>query len=87
MSAEMNTDLRLTRTIAAFDEANAHDPRQEQDEDGQSVAYELLYARRMSDMLHHFCPQASEALQLAARSQHIERWMLPRELYPLDRTG
>ena len=37
----------------------------------------------MSDMLHHFCPQASEALQLAARSQHIERWMLPRELYPL----
>ena len=26
MSAEMNTDLRLTRTIAAFDEANAHDP-------------------------------------------------------------
>ena len=87
MSAEMNTDLRLTRTIAAFDEANAHDPRQEQNEDGQTVAYELLYARRMSDMLQHFCPQASEALQLAARSQHIERWMLPRELYPLDRTG
>lgn len=87
MSAEMNTDLCFSRTIAAFDQANAHDPREEPDDNGNAVAYELLYARRMSDMLQHFCPQASEALQLAARSQHIERWMLPRELYPLDRKG
>lgn len=87
MSAEMNTDLRFKRTIAAFDQANAHDPRQESDENGQTVAYEVLYASRMSRMLQAFCPQASEALQLAARSQHIERWSLPRDHYSLDRKG
>nr|WP_321241987.1 DUF4202 domain-containing protein [uncultured Tolumonas sp.] len=87
MSAEMNTDLRFTRTLAAFDEANSHDPRQELDENGVAVAYEVLYARRMSQMLQSFCPQASEALKLAAHSQHIERWTLPRELYSLDRKG
>lgn len=87
MSAEMISDLRFTRTIAAFDQANANDPRQEQDESGIPVAYEVLYARRMSDALLRFCPQASEALQLAARSQHIERWLLPRDHYPMDRKG
>ncbi|NCB60830.1 MAG: DUF4202 domain-containing protein, partial [Gammaproteobacteria bacterium] len=87
MSAEMISDLRFTRTIAAFDQANANDPRQEPDENGIPVAYEVLYARRMSDALLRFCPQASEALQLAARSQHIERWLLPRDHYPMDRKG
>ena len=87
MSAEMTSDLRFIRTMAAFDQANANDPRQEPDEQGMLVAYEVLYARRMSNSLSHFCPQASEALQLAARSQHIERWLLPRDLYPMDRKG
>ncbi len=87
MSAEINTDLRFKRTIAAFDQANAHDPRQESDENGQTVACEVLYASRMSRMMQAFCPHASEALQLAARSQHIERWILPRDQYSLDRKG
>lgn len=87
MSAEISPDLRFTRTLAAFDEANSHDPRQELDENGVAVAYEVLYARRMSQMLQRFFPQASEALQLAAHSQHIERWTLPRELYSFDRKG
>jgi len=87
MSAEMNPDLRLHRTLAAFDQVNSLDPRQDRDDDGANVAYEVLYARRMSDTLQYFCPHASEALQLAARSQHIERWGLPRESYPMDRTG
>lgn len=87
MSAEMSMNTRLTQTLAAFDAANACDPRQVDDGNGNTVAYELLYARRMSDTLQQFCPQASEVLQLAARSQHIERWMLPRDLYPLGRSG
>ena len=87
MSVEMESELRFNRTIAAFDEANTHDPRKVPDDAGNRVAYELLYAQRMSDMLHHFYPQASEALKLAARSQHIERWLLPRDHYPMDRKG
>src|SRR5690606_12781295 len=42
---------------------------------------------RMTETLNNFCPEASEALQLAARSQHIQRWAIPREDFPMDRKG
>src|SRR5690606_33808005 len=32
-------------------------------------------------------PEASEPLQLAARSQHLCRWEIPRESYPAGRAG
>lgn len=78
---------RFQRTIAAFDAANSEDPHVEQDENGQTVPKELLYARRMSKVLQDFCPDASEALQLTARCQHIQRWKIPRDTYPMDRKG
>ncbi|MEL6945572.1 MAG: DUF4202 domain-containing protein, partial [Bacteroidota bacterium] len=46
-----------------------------------------LYAQRMTERLNKFLPTASEALQLAARSQHICRWEIPRADYPLGRKG
>ena len=73
--------------IAAIDACNAEDPRQDQDEQGRSVPYELLYSQRMSQELARFAPQASEALQLAARAQHLERWKIARSEYSMDRTG
>ncbi len=79
--------LRLARTLAAIDAVHAQDPRHTQDDAGQPIAYELLYARRLSDTLATFAPGASEALQLALRAQHLERWSLPRESYPMDRPG
>src|SRR5438105_4176918 len=33
------------------------------------------------------CPNASEELRLAARSQHLCRWMIPRDSYPRTRPG
>src|SRR6185436_4112157 len=48
---------------------------------------ELLYAQRMSIKLDQVKPDASEELKLAARSQHIGRWEIPRSSYPIDRTG
>jgi hypothetical protein len=63
--------------IARFDAANAKDP------DGE----ELVYAQRMSEWLEKLAPDASEALKLAARSQHIRRWEIPRNRYPMDRAG
>ena len=33
------------------------------------------------------CPAASEELRLAARCQHLCRWMVPRESYPMTRAG
>ena len=41
----------------------------------------------MTDWLEKLYPQASEALHLAARAQHIRRWEVPRSGYPMDRAG
>lgn len=76
----------LKNTIAAFDKENANDPHSESWE-GEAYPKELLYGQRMSDILSEFAPNASEALQLAARSQHIRRWEIPREAYPEGRKG
>ena len=38
-------------------------------------------------MLARIDPDASEALRLAARCQHIERWKIPRAEYPMTRAG
>lgn len=78
---------RFTRTLHAFDAANRADPRQEVDEHGAAHPGEWLYGQRMSTELARFSPQASEALQLAARAQHLERWSIARDSFPLDRTG
>ena len=69
-----------------FDAANACDPHDELS-DGQSVPRELLYARRMTAWLERVEPDASEALRLAARAQHIRRWEIPRGSYPMTRAG
>ena len=41
----------------------------------------------MTDQLSRYAPDASEALRLAARCQHIRRWTIPREQFPLGRVG
>jgi hypothetical protein len=77
---------RFERAVALLDAANAEDPRTD-DDGGQVVPRELLYARRMSEMLERYAPEASEAVKLAARAQHVQRWKTPREAYPMDRAG
>jgi hypothetical protein len=77
---------RFTKAIQCFDAAHAEDPQKEV-VDGVSYPKELLYAQRMTAWLGRFAPDASEALRLAARCQHIRRWMIPRQDYPMDRRG
>src|SRR5688572_13429263 len=77
---------RLTNTLAAFDAANREDPHHEI-VGGKPVPKEWIYAQRMTQRLHQFCQSPSEALQLAARSQHICRWKIPRSDYPMDKQG
>jgi hypothetical protein len=38
-------------------------------------------------MLDRFAPEASEAVRLAVRSQHIRRWEIPRDSYPRTPEG
>jgi hypothetical protein len=73
---------RFKLAIALFDAANAEDPNQDE---GQPK--ELLYARRMTDMIGRFAPAASEVAQLAVRAQHIRRWTVPRSNYPMTKPG
>ncbi len=80
-----NTE-RFKLAQAKFDAANADDPNQETFE-GKSYPKELLYAQRMTAMLERFAPDAAEAVQLAVRCQHICRWQIPRNTYPMDVDG
>ncbi|MFT5473947.1 MAG: hypothetical protein ACI856_002281 [Kiritimatiellia bacterium] len=70
--------------FAAIDAANAEDPNREGDD---GVPKALRYAERMTMALGALCPAASETLKLAARAQHIRRWVIPRATYPEGRQG
>jgi hypothetical protein len=77
---------RFAAATAAFDAANAEDPHRERDA-GVAHPKELLYARRMSEMLERFAPDAPEVVRLAVRCQHIRRWEIPRDSYPRTPEG
>jgi hypothetical protein len=79
-------DPKFENTIVDIDLLNAKDPNLEIDK-GKLIPKELLYSKRMTDMLALFCPEASEILKIAIRAQHIQRWTSPRENYPMDRKG
>ncbi len=80
------TQQRYQAAIAAFDKANAEDPNKEVFE-GNTYPKELLYAQRMTDMQERYAPDASEAVKLACRAQHIQRWKSARSSFPMDRQG
>ncbi|MCG8306146.1 MAG: DUF4202 domain-containing protein [Cytophagales bacterium] len=77
---------KFDQAIQLFDEYNSRDPKSTQIE-GKRIPENLLYGRRMTERLLDFEPDASEHLRLAARSQHIGRWEIPRKNYPMDRKG
>jgi len=68
---------RLSKAFAAIDAANSAAPTLE---NGQPAA--LLYGHRMTAEVAPLFPAASDILKIAARGQHIERWLLPRTDYP-----
>lgn len=80
------TKARFDNTIAAIDAINSQDPNKITI-NGTQYPKELLYSKRLTEMLHRYQPNASEALQLAARAQHIERWVMPRSDYPMTKPG
>lgn len=77
---------RFAAAIRRFDQENAKDPNREVVE-GQEHPRELIYAQWLTDWVLKLCPNASEALRLAARCQHLCRWMVARDTYPMTRSG
>ena len=71
---------------AWIDAENAQDPNSEIYQ-SNSYPKELLYSNRMYERLMDFYPKASEEVQIASKAQHICRWKMPRESYPMDRVG
>src|SRR5205814_1765437 len=77
---------RFEAALRRFDEENAHDPNKIS-VGGRSQARELVYAQWLTEWVLRLRPDASEALRLAARCQHLCRWEIPRESYPMTRAG
>lgn len=77
---------RFDCAIAAIDAANADDPFT-LDVNGAALPKEQTHAEMMTRWVLQLDPDASEALQLAARAHHIRRWMIPRHTFPAGRTA
>jgi hypothetical protein len=73
---------RLQTALAAIDAANAADPNLEMD-----LPAALLYGQRMTAEADRLFPDASDILKIAARGQHVERWLLLRSEYPAGKVG
>ena len=78
--------IRFDDALARFDQANAEDPSHELIGDTPQPK-ELVYAQRMTAWLDRLAPDASEPLRLAARCQHIRRWVIARSEFPPGRDG
>jgi hypothetical protein len=77
---------RFNKLIELIDQLNSQDPNQELVE-GLSRPRELVYSQRLTDWVLQLRPEASEALRIAARGQHIQRWTIPRDRYERNRQG
>jgi hypothetical protein len=77
---------KFQRAVELFDAENGRDPNPD-DSSGPPRPRELLYAERLSAWVLKLAPGASEVLRLAARCQHICRWMIPRGSYPMTKPG
>ncbi len=77
---------RYETAVALMDAANGEDPNRVE-WNGETWPKERLYSRRMVEMLERFDPTADEAMKLAVRAQHIQRWRIPRSDFPEGRQG
>ena len=82
----MNYGPRFEAALRRFDDENSRDPHAVT-AGGVLQPYELLYSKWVTEWVLRLCPAPSEALLLAARCQHICRWMIPRNSQPMTRAG
>ncbi len=71
------------RARALIDAAHAADPHRAPD----GRAAELVYAERVEAWVVRLVPTASPILRLAARCQHLERFLVPRASFPDGKAG
>lgn len=71
------------RARTLIDTAHSADPTRAAD----GRAAELVYGERVEAWVARLVPDASPALRLAARAQHLERWLTPRHSFPDGKVG
>src|SRR5215468_9807930 len=81
-----NESKRFGEAIRRFDDANSNDPNRVATRSG-TQGRELVYAEWLTEWVLRLEPNASEPLRLAARCQHLCRWQIPRDSYPMTRAG
>lgn len=77
---------RFLMACSRFDQENSKDPNSHV-VDGIVEPRELFYSRQLTAWILKLAPNASEELRLAGRSQHLCRWLIPRDSYPANRLG
>ncbi|WAC13608.1 DUF4202 domain-containing protein [Dyadobacter pollutisoli] len=77
---------RLERAFELFDAYNRNAP-EHLVYDGVDFPTEYFYAIKLYEWVKKLEPEASESLLLASRSQHIGRWEIARNSYPVGRVG
>jgi hypothetical protein len=78
---------KFQEAMRLIDAAHAADPVTIEVE-GVKRPGALVHAERRTYWIERLLgPNASEALRLAGRAQHIRRWQIPRERYPRERIG
>lgn len=89
---------QLQQVLDAIDAINAADPREDELQVGEELEKagamkedtrpkEWLYGKRMSRRLSIFAPNCSDVVKIAARSQHVKRWVSERKDYPEGTAG
>ncbi|WP_437918135.1 DUF4202 domain-containing protein [Sphingobacterium sp. LRF_L2] len=76
----------LEKAIARFDDYNKKDPTIFVWE-GKQYPQEYFLSLKLYEWVLKLDPEANDALILASRSQHIGRWEIPRNHYPMDKDG
>ena len=71
------------RARQLIDSAHAADPARAAD----GRAAELVYGERVEAWVARLVPDATPLLRLAARCQHLERWLTPRATFPEGKIG
>ena len=82
----MELSTKYAAVVKLIDLANAGDPTSI-DHNGVNQPKELLYASHHLVWVYSLQPDASELLRIAAQTQHICRWQIPRADYPMNRAG
>lgn len=78
--------MSIELAFNSIDEYNKKDPTIENWK-GTDYPKEYLESIKRTNWLEKIAPNASDALKIAARSQHIGRWEIPRNTYESSRIG